>query len=112
LPVADERIDVAPEHLQQAIVADTGRDEHDAHGFRMPCAARRNPVVRGVGYRARRAAAGRREDPIDLAIGRFHTPEATAGEGAGVGRDHSHGGRRDRLRATITVVGATTDESK
>jgi len=75
LLIARERIDIAPEHMQQTIVCDPQRVEYHLHRFRMSGSASRNLIVGWVYDRARGVTARGGKHAIELVVRRLHTPE-------------------------------------
>src|SRR5690606_29511330 len=75
-----ERVDIAPEGVEQRVIADRGRVVAHPHRLEMPRAAGRDLLVTGIGDRAARVAGDSLDDALDLVERFLHAPEAAAGE--------------------------------
>src|SRR6266487_1372823 len=83
LGVPGQRIDVAPEHLEQALVADLRGVVDHLDGLRVARRARRDFIVGGVLLVPARVAGRHGEHAVETGEGRFHAPEAASREGGG-----------------------------
>ena len=81
LRVGGQRIDVAPEHVEELCVGDLAGVVHDLDRLGVAGLAGRDLLVRRVRRAAARVAGGGRDDAVQLVERRLHAPEAAAGEG-------------------------------
>src|SRR5262245_13187594 len=85
LPIRRERIDIAPEHLEQLLVSYLFRIIGDLDYLGVSCLAGGYFLIRWIFLCAAGVTRDRRNNPIELVEGRLHAPEAAAGKG-GLGR--------------------------
>src|SRR6056297_808076 len=81
LPVAIERVDVAPVHREQRLVAHYLRIVGDLHHLRMAGAAADHLLVARVPHVAAHESGDGGFDAVQLVVGRLHAPETAAREG-------------------------------
>src|SRR5690606_18801467 len=80
LPAGIDRIDVAPKHAEQRLVAHDVRIVLDLDGLGVPGIAARHLLVLRIRDVSADVAGSRRNDAVDLVERFLHAPEASAGE--------------------------------
>src|SRR5258708_3971604 len=79
LRVCRQRIDVAPEQVEQVFIGDLRGIEHDAHRFGVAGAAGRYFFIGRILLRPAGVAGGDRDDAVDAVEHRLPAPEAAPG---------------------------------
>src|ERR671931_2490934 len=80
LRVGRQRIDVAPEHIEQFFIADFRRIIDDLYRFRVARRSGADLFVSGILFSATGIAGDRGNHAFELIVGRLYTPETAPGK--------------------------------